>query len=351
MCKGSGMSSFVMHQSSTSRVNPSESLFCSTWNRIQARGRAPTDAELKDLLDLALLDFHSVSWLDSDPLGLVHPFFSKINQERIHNSFGLKPGKKEFSRASEPSSQSTSKLAVLDLEVVSVLSAQFAYGNVKQIRQSIHAVLEGFRQLEVGPAVAIRLPTRDLSPVFRNWKQRFQVADDLLLLFELIKRSIDQYGSLGEHFAVHQKNGETIEGALVGFLRDWRKWGEASRLPRSPGFLHYLASPENGSACKRWCMFLRWMIRKDAVDFGIWQRHGFTASQLVMPLDIHTARVSRRLGVLMRKSTNWKAALEVTKTLKRFDPSDPTRYDFALCRIGMVGLTETLSPLRIRRKC
>jgi uncharacterized protein (TIGR02757 family) len=345
------MSSFVMHESSTGRVNQSESLFCSTWSRIQARGRAPTDAELKELLDQALLDFHSVAWLDTDPLGLVHPFFSKIHQERSAHSIELKVGEKEHTKASEVLSRSTSSREVLDLEVVSALSAQFAYGNVKQIRQSIGAVLEGFRQLEVGPSLAIQMPTRDLACVFRHWKQRFQVADDLLLLFELLKRSFDQYGSLGAHFAAHQKSSETVEAALVGFLRDWRKWSEASMLPRSSGFLHYLASPENGSACKRWCMFLRWMIRRDSVDFGIWQAHGFTASQLIMPLDIHTARVSRRLGILKRKSTDWKAALEVIEVLRRFDPKDPTRYDFALCRVGMVGLTESLSPLRIRRKC
>src|SRR4029450_13139599 len=97
----------------------------------------------------------------------------------------------------------------------------------------------------------------------------------------------------------------------------------------------HIATPAKKSTCKRINMFLRWMVRTDdsGVDFGIWKR--IQPSQLVCPIDLHVSRVSRRLGLLTTKQTNWEAAKELTQNLKRFDPVDPVKYDFALFGLGV----------------
>ncbi len=99
----------------------------------------------------------------------------------------------------------------------------------------------------------------------------------------------------------------------------------------------HIATPARNSSCKRLLMFLRWMVRNDdrGVDFGIWTR--LQPSQLVMPIDVHVNRVARHLGLLTRPQTDWKAALELTKALRLFDPLDPVRYDFALFGLGVEG--------------
>jgi uncharacterized protein (TIGR02757 family) len=99
----------------------------------------------------------------------------------------------------------------------------------------------------------------------------------------------------------------------------------------------HIATPERGSTCKRLLMFLRWMVRRDpaGVDFGLWQ--GIRPDQLLMPVDVHVARVARALGLLTRPQTDWRATLELTNRLRLFDPADPVRYDFALFGLGVSG--------------
>jgi uncharacterized protein (TIGR02757 family) len=96
----------------------------------------------------------------------------------------------------------------------------------------------------------------------------------------------------------------------------------------------YVSNVEKGAAAKRLNMFLRWLVRNDKmkVDFGLW--NGIQVSELMLPLDIHTGNVARKLGLLNRKSNDWKAVEEVTSALRGFDPSDPVKYDFALFGLG-----------------
>jgi uncharacterized protein (TIGR02757 family) len=98
----------------------------------------------------------------------------------------------------------------------------------------------------------------------------------------------------------------------------------------------HVGTPERGSACKRLNMYLRWMVRQDknGVDFGIWKK--IRPSQLVMPLDLHVMRVSKQLGLLDQAKADWKTAVELTNTLKSFDPKDPVKYDFALFGMGVM---------------
>ena len=99
-------------------------------------------------------------------------------------------------------------------------------------------------------------------------------------------------------------------------------------------FNYLFPDPEGGSACKRMNMYFRWMIRKnDGIDFGMWKH--IPSSILVMPVDVHVARIARMFGLTLRKNPDWKMAEEITKTLKKLDPDDPVKYDFSLCRYGM----------------
>jgi uncharacterized protein (TIGR02757 family) len=126
------------------------------------------------------------------------------------------------------------------------------------------------------------------------------------------------------------KRDRDTEKALAGFHRYFFS------LPDAPGRTRkHIPDPERGSSCKRLNMFLRWMVRKDGkgVDFGIWD--SIKPSQLVCPLDVHVARVARRLGLLKREAADWRAAIELTENLRRLDPKDPVKYDFALFGMGI----------------
>jgi uncharacterized protein (TIGR02757 family) len=127
------------------------------------------------------------------------------------------------------------------------------------------------------------------------------------------------------------RTGGVIEGlsALIDTLYTLNPY-------RSQGYEFLIGKPiqsvAKASAMKRWMMYLRWMVRKDELDMGLWK--GINPSDLIMPLDTHTFNVSRRLGLLGRKQCDLKAAMELTETLRQFDPLDPLKYDFALYRIG-----------------
>ena len=99
------------------------------------------------------------------------------------------------------------------------------------------------------------------------------------------------------------------------------------------GFYFMIPNPRNGGAMKRMCMFLRWMVRKGPVDFGIW--NFMPASDLLIPLDVHVARISREMGLLTRTSNDFKAVLELTENLRKLDPEDPVKYDFAMFGYGV----------------
>jgi uncharacterized protein (TIGR02757 family) len=107
------------------------------------------------------------------------------------------------------------------------------------------------------------------------------------------------------------------------------------RVPKRPGVGYFFPRPSKGSACKRLNLFLRWMIRRDALDFGVWT--GVSPSKLVVPLDTHVIRVGRCLQLTSLQSPGWKMASEITASLARINRDDPTRYDFSLCHLGMMN--------------
>jgi hypothetical protein len=119
---------------------------------------------------------------------------------------------------------------------------------------------------------------------------------------------------------------------------DYRAATGRRRLPDDSPVRFFFPDPESGSACKRWHLYLRWMVRRDRLDFGLWP--GIPTDRLLIPTDTHIHLISRRLGLTRRKTADGRTAREITARLKRFDAADPVKYDYALCRIGIFGICQ-----------
>ena len=218
-----------------------------------------------------------------------------------------------------------------DREVVGFLAAGLALGRVASILQSIERLLA-----VLGPAPSAFVsefdPRRDggaFAPLGHRWTR----GEDLAALVHLLRRMIDEAGSIeGFFLRGHDAGDVDVERAIESFSRRALALaGEAH--PRRRGLSYFFTRPSAGSACKRLNLYLRWMVRADAVDLGAWS--GVSPSQLIVPLDVHVIRVGRCLGLTRRLSPGWPMASEITAALRRLDPDDPVRYDFALCHVGM----------------
>ena len=252
--------------------------------------------------------FHQPKYLELDPLLLVRQFNGKESQE-----------------------------------YVALISALMAFGGVKQILASlkkfvIHVGLEQNEEV-------LNLPFAELVRRLEGFSHRVYIGRDLAMLTHLYQMSRKRYGSLGGHFAAHHSGAnETIEQGLAGVIRDYKLWHKESGLKAGAHFKHMLNSPEQGSTCKRWLMYLKWMIRTDdGIDLGLWREHEtIRPDQLLIPLDTHLLKISKTLGLTKKNTANFKMSIEVTRALKKTDPKDPTRFDFALCRFGMLDYRKLL---------
>ena len=217
-----------------------------------------------------------------------------------------------------------------DREVVGLVAASLAYGRVQQILASVAAALE-----PLGPSPAEFVAgsdDRSLQRAFDGFRHRFTAGEDVARLLRGAGRLIDRRGSLERAFLAGKVEGRddaAVVSALRAFAEDLR---EASGRPGG----HLLPEPGKGSACKRLHLFLRWMVRRDEVDPGVWK--GVSPSLLVVPMDVHMHRIARSLGATERRQADLRAALETTEWFRRFSPDDPVKYDFALTRLGMRGL-------------
>lgn len=168
---------------------------------------------------------------------------------------------------------------------------------------------------------------------FLNFKHRTFNTTDTLYFLTFLQDYYRKNNSLETAFSnyISKKDGN-IENGLVAFHNNF------FALPNAPERTKkHIATPLRKSTCKRLCMFLRWMVRKDnaGVDFGLWKN--IKPSQLLCPLDVHVERVARHFGLITRKQRDWKTVLELTDNLKQFDKKDPVRYDFALFGMGIEG--------------
>ena len=212
---------------------------------------------------------------------------------------------------------------VRDREITALVAASLAYGRVDQILKAVERVLAPMGN---HPLDYICLSDeKEMTQEFKDFKYRFATGAHIAGLLAGIREVIGRYGSLEACFAHGQSRGDTsVLPALSFFIRQIR--GD-----REPG--HLVADPAKGSACKRSCLFLRWMVRKDAVDPGGWS--GVPASRLIVPLDTHMHRAGRMLGFTHRKQADMKTALEITRGFARLCPGDPVKYDFSLTRFGI----------------
>ncbi len=205
-------------------------------------------------------------------------------------------------------------------EFSSLICSLFAYGNAHQIVKFLNSL--DFSLLEKDEDTI----KRELS----NKYYRFQNPKDVTALFIALKR-IKEKSSLKDIFLKgYKKNSEVLEGIKELIESIYKIYPYSSK-----GYTFLIGkipSKNPSSPYKRWNMFLRWMVREDNIDFGLWKE--VKRSDLIIPLDTHTFNISRKLNLLDRKTYDFKAAKLLTQTLKKFDPNDPVKYDFALYRIG-----------------
>lgn len=215
-----------------------------------------------------------------------------------------------------------------DIEIMGFWAATLAWGQ----RKTIIAKSKELIDLMDGKPYEFILhhSDQDLKRV-EGFVHRTFNGTDALYFIDFFKRWYSEHESLEQAFTGGmKKKDETVEAGINHFRK---VFFNVDYAPARTG--KHIASPDRKSACKRINMFLRWMVRQDdkGVDFGIWKN--IKPAQLVCPLDVHVERVSKQLGLLKRKPTDWQAALELTEVLRTYDPQDPVKYDFALFGMGV----------------
>jgi uncharacterized protein (TIGR02757 family) len=221
--------------------------------------------------------------------------------------------------------------APMDRELAAFVAAHLAYGRVGPMIRAIRTALAplGPRPAAWLKARSISAARQDLSSALASWSWRFHTGPDLVAWLLAWKR-LDAESGQGLEPHLLPEPGETPDEALSRLVQRLR-----TELPASYGSRFSLPDPLEGSACKRWRMFLRWLARTGWPDLGQWTR--YPAEWLVIPLDTHVARVSRYIGLSRRITPDGKMAREVTESLRRLDPVDPLGYDFALSHLGILG--------------
>jgi uncharacterized protein (TIGR02757 family) len=220
-----------------------------------------------------------------------------------------------------------------DQEVVAFLASSLAYGRVEQIAKSLQDLLGRMGRHPADFATALS-PSR--RQILHGFKHRFTSGEDVADLLDALGWAIREAGSLEAFFARGYRPAEpTIIPALDRFCASLldRSASQGDSRPGS-GLSYLLARPAAGSACKRLNLFLRWMVRKDEVDPGLWT--AIDRRRLVVPLDVHMGRLCRILGLHDRKTASLPAAIQVTRGFARIEPDDPVKYDFAVSRIGIL---------------
>lgn len=231
----------------------------------------------------------------------------------------------------------------LDQEVAGLVAAAFAYGRADTIVANIGAAIAKMK-----PSPYRYLQSFDRAEAMRRFAgfvHRFHKTPDLVAFLACLSRIVNEHGSLGALFQqcydpADADIGPTLARFVAAVLPP-----TTNRQPSTP-LRYLLTSPNDGSACKRMNLYLRWMVRRTSPDLGLWTF--VDPAKLVMPVDTHIHRIATFLGLNERKSADWKAARALTDRLAKFNRADPVRYDFALCRLGILDLC---SRKRRRENC
>lgn len=270
-----------------------------------------SNSRIYDFLKQIVKKYNRRDYLDTDPVSIVH----KIKGEKSR-------------------------------ETAAFISSVFAFGNVKTIKASILKVLhpmgnnvydfiKHYEKLQHESLLNSKKSQRSKLYLFQGIGHRFIKGNDISCLVNTLHFVLKEYGSIENLFMQYFTKENNLRKSLEVFTKNIREIycrNNSDFCERTLRFM--LPSPEKGSACKRMNLFLRWMVRKDEIDLGIWK--GIKKNELIIPLDTHIARLSKSLGFTKRKTLGWNMASEITENLKKFDPLDPLKYDFALTRIGML---------------
>ena len=247
---------------------------------------------LKDFLDKKVDEYNQPSFIPLDPISVPHLFTKKQ-----------------------------------DIEISGFFAAIFAWGNRITI---INKTKELMRLMDNVPhQFLISHTEKDLKSLL-HFKHRTFTSTDLLYFIHFLQYHYKKNTSLETAFIPNKNSQVIIEDALNYFFRYFFSLEDVPHRTKK-----HIAAPFRNSTCKRLNMFLRWMVRGDkrGVDFGIWKK--IKPSDLICPVDLHVARVARKLNLIERKQTDWLTAVELTENLKKFDPKDPVKYDFALFSLGI----------------
>jgi len=225
-----------------------------------------------------------------------------------------------------------------DREIAGLIASCLAYGNVKIILRNLEKV---FAIIGPSPRRFVEsFDPREGLRLFAGFKHRFNDGRDLCALLLAIRTMLDETDSIEAFFLAGMNPGDgDTTGAISEFsaaILDF-DYSAVFGTPAPPADSYYpffFPSPASGSACKRLCMYLRWMVRPDdGIDLGLWR--AIPPAKLVIPVDAHIQRICRMLGFTSRKQADWKMALEITAALRLLDPLDPVKYDFSICHLGI----------------
>lgn len=225
-----------------------------------------------------------------------------------------------------------------DQEIVGLIAASFAYGNVGTILKTLETIVG---RMGDSPRRFVEEfePKRGLA-LFAGFKHRFNDGRDLCALFLAARTMLEEADSIGDYFiGCYDAEAEDITPSLVSFTAsvlamDYSQIFGGGQIPADSYFPFFFPSPSAGSACKRLCMYLRWMARPaDGIDLGLWR--SIPPAKLIIPVDAHIRRICRYLGLTSRRQADWRMAQEITAALRLLDPADPVKYDFSLCHLGI----------------
>jgi len=234
-------------------------------------------------------------------------------------------------RAADPVGFVHEYVDLRDRELVALLAACVAFGNVKAIRAKVSELLG---RLGDHPAQLADGPPAEVRARLRGWKHRVFRGEDVARLLVGAGRVQQAHGSLGALFEAELRRTRSLREALANWCDAIRAAGGLRRggPRRGPG--HLLPDPRGASGSKRLLLFMRWMVRPaDGVDLGLWR---VDPAVLLVPVDVHIHKLAFNLGFTRRRTTSWRTTEEITRALARFDPADPTKYDFSLCHMGML---------------
>jgi uncharacterized protein (TIGR02757 family) len=243
-----------------------------------------------------------------------------------------------------------------DREVVAFIAAALAFGRVQSVLNSIDGMLQ---VMGPSPAAFVRgfEPARDRGK-FGHLVHRWTKGVDMAALVWVMHQMIRERESIEGFFAEGLPPGAIdVSEGLQSFSTRALALDQTAvygRAKPKPGVAYFFSRPSSGGACKRLNLFLRWMVRRDQVDLGVWTR--VRASQLIVPLDTHVIRVGQCLRLTRLKSPGWRMAADITRSLRELDPADPVKFDFSICHLGMMnacgfGQKQRDSKCQLRGSC